>query len=317
MTNTAENVAVAPIQTPVPHTHEAQAPAANGSRAGTHTPFFHPTVPGKLKINAEVARRMLTEFIADEIAKAGMKCAVIGLSGGIDSALSAYLSAEALGAENVLAVRMPYKTSSADSLHDADAIIQALGLANLTVEITGMADALIAQFPDMNNLRRGNIMARLRMTVLYDQSVAFGGLVMGTSNKTELLLGYSTVYGDSGVALQPIGDLYKTQIRELSAALGVPQSVQTKPPSADLWEGQTDEGELGFSYAEVDQVLYLLVDERFTVEEVVGEGFDHTFVEKVWRRVKMNHFKRTMPNIAKVSRRTIGHDFLYLRDWTG
>jgi NAD+ synthase len=291
--------------------------AALATPPPARTPFFHPTVPAKLAINTEVARRMLTGFIGDAIAKAGMKRAVIGLSGGIDSALSAYLSAEALGPHNVLAVRMPYRTSSADSLTDADAVIDALGLAHMTVEITAMADALIGQFPDMNGVRRGNIMARLRMTVLYDQSAAFGGLVMGTSNKTELLLGYSTVYGDSGVALQPIGDLYKTQIRQLSAALGVPASVQVKPPSADLWEGQTDEGELGFTYAEVDQVLYLLVDERYTVEEVVGEGFDRAFVEKVWRRVKMNHFKRTMPNIAKLSRRTIGHDFLYLRDWTG
>lgn len=269
----------------------------------------------RLAINTATARRMLRDFIADEIGKTGMKRAVLGLSGGIDSAVSAYLSAEALGAENVLVVKMPYKTSSADSVSDADRVIDALGLPSLTVPITGMADALIGQFPDMSPLRQGNIMARLRMTVLYDQSVAFGGLVMGTSNKTELLLGYSTVYGDSGVALQPIGDLYKTQLRQLAEALDVPESVRTKAPSADLWSGQTDEGELGFTYADVDQVLYLLVDERYSVEEVAEEGFELAFVQKVWRRVKMNHFKRTMPNIAKLSRRTIGHDFLFLRDW--
>lgn len=270
----------------------------------------------RLEINADIARKMLTGFIADEIAKVGLKRAVIGLSGGIDSALSAYLSAEALGPENVLAVRMPYKSSSADSLSDAEAMIDALGLASMTVPITEMADPLFARFPDMSDRRKGNIMARLRMTILYDQSVDFGGLVMGTSNKTELLLGYSTVYGDSGVALQPIGDLYKTQIRQLSATLGVPQPVISKPPSADLWAGQTDEGELGFTYAEVDKVLYLLVDERYTLDEVVEEGYARSFVEDVWRRVKANHYKRTMPNIAKLSRRTIGHDFLYLRDWT-
>lgn len=274
-----------------------------------------PDFTARLTINTDVARRMLTGFIKDEIEKVRMKRAVIGLSGGIDSALSAYLSAEALGAENVLAVRMPYKTSSADSLEDAEKVIQALGLASMTVEITPMADALFAQFPDMSNHRKGNIMARLRMTVLYDQSVAWGGLVMGTSNKTELLLGYSTIYGDSGVALQPIGDLYKTQIRQLSASLDIPQSVRTKAPSADLWVGQTDEGELGFTYADVDQVLFLMVDERYTVDEVVEEGFARPFVEKVWQRVKTNHYKRTMPNIAKLSRRTIGHDFLYLRDY--
>lgn len=269
----------------------------------------------RLVINTVTARRMLTGFIADEIGKTGMKRAVLGLSGGLDSAISAYLSAEALGAENVLAVKMPYKTSAQESTTDADRVIEALGIPSLTVPISGMADALIGQFAEMSPMRQGNIMARLRMTVLYDQSVAFGGLVMGTSNKTELLLGYSTVYGDSGVALQPIGDLYKTQARQLAETLGLPESVRLKAPSADLWAGQTDEGELGFTYADVDQVLYLLVDERYSVAEVIAEGFDAAFVQKVWRRVKMNHFKRTMPNIAKLSRRTIGHDFLYLRDW--
>lgn len=275
-----------------------------------------PNFVERLRINTSIARKMLTGFIVDEIAKTGVKRAVIGLSGGIDSALSAYLSAEALGAANVLAVRMPYRTSSADSLEDAEKVISALGLSSLTVPITEMADPLINQFPDMSNTRKGNIMARLRMTVLYDQSVAWGGLVMGTSNKTEILLGYSTIYGDSGVALHPIGDLFKTQIRQMAADLEIPASIRTKAPSADLWAGQTDEGELGFSYDDVDQVLYLLVDERYTVEEVIEEGFARPFVEGVWRRVKINHYKRTMPNIAKLSRRTVGHDFLYLRDYT-
>jgi NAD+ synthase len=160
-------------------------------------------------------------------------------------------------------------------------------------------------------------MARCRMVVLYDQSAARGLLPMGTSNKTEFLLGYSTIYGDSGVALQPIADLYKFQVRQLAAATGVPKEIIDKAPSADLWEGQTDEGELGFTYDMVDQVLYLLVDERYTVAEVAGEGFEREFVENVWRRVKANHYKRTMPNVAKLSTRTIGHDFLYLRDWVG
>jgi NAD+ synthase len=277
---------------------------------------LHLSLAERLSINTDVAKRMLVGFIADEIAKTGMKRAIIGLSGGIDSALSAYLSAEALGAENVLAVRMPYRTSSADSLSDADLVIEALGLASLTVPITEMADPLINRFPDMNSTRKGNIMARLRMTILYDQSASWGGLVMGTSNKSEILLGYSTIYGDSGVALQPIGDLYKTQVRQLSAALDIPTSVLKKPPSADLFEGQTDEGDFGFSYEDVDKVLFLLVDERYTVDEVVDEGFARSFVETVWRRVKINHYKRTMPNIAKVSRRSVGHDFLYLRDYT-
>jgi NAD+ synthase len=272
-------------------------------------------VAARMAINTDIARKMLVGFIRDEIAKVGLKRCVLGLSGGIDSALSAYLSAEALGADNVLVVRMPYKTSSEDSLTDAQKVIDALGLPTLTIPITEMADPLFARFPDMSSRRAGNIMARLRMTILYDQSVAWGGLVMGTSNKTEMLLGYSTIYGDSGVALQPIADLYKTQVRALSAALGLPDSILNKPPSADLWVGQTDEGELGFTYAEVDQALYLLVDERYTLDEVVAEGFARPFVEDVWRRVKVNHYKRTMPNVAKVSKRTLGHDFLYLRDY--
>jgi NAD+ synthase len=277
--------------------------------------YLNATVSGRLAINTDIARKMLVDFIKDEITKVGMKRCVLGLSGGIDSALSAYLSAEALGAENVLVVRMPYKTSSQDSLEDAQRVIDTLGLPSLTIPITEMADPLFERFPQMSNGRKGNVMARLRMTILYDQSVDWGGLVMGTSNKTEMLLGYSTIYGDAGVAVQPIADLYKTQVRQLGAALGIPGSIQQKAPSADLWIGQTDEGELGFTYSEVDQVLYLLVDERYTIDEVVEEGFDKAFVQNVWRRVKVNHYKRTMPNVAKLSRRTIGHDFLYLRDY--
>jgi NAD+ synthase len=276
-----------------------------------------PNILNRLDINTDIARKILTAFIRDQIEKAGANGAVIGLSGGIDSALSAYLSAAALGAENVLAVRMPYRTSSTASLEHADLVIEALGIPALTVPITDMVDPLIGQFPDMSDLRKGNIMARMLMIVLYDQSAARGLLPMGTSNKTEFLLGYSTIYGDSGVALHPIADLYKYQVRQLSRALGVPDVIIDKAPSADLWEGQTDEAELGFTYNDVDQVLYLLVDQRYTVEQVIDEGFDAGFVNKVWRRVKVNHFKRTMPNVAKLSTRTIGHDFLYLRDYTG
>lgn len=279
----------------------------------TQTP---PDLRQRLTIHTATAERILVGFIKDTIAKAGMSRAVIGVSGGIDSALSAYLAARALGGENVLAVRMPYATSSADSLTDAQAVIDALGLPAVTLPITAMADALFAHTPDSAPVRKGNVMARLRMTILYDQSAAWGGLVMGTSNKTEMLLGYSTIYGDSGVALQPIADLYKAQVRQLSEALGVPDSILTKAPSADLWAGQTDEDELGFTYDSADQLLYLLVDERYTVAEVAALGFEAAFVARLWERVKRNHYKRTMPNIAKVSRRTIGHDFLYLRDYT-
>ncbi len=271
----------------------------------------------RLKINTDLAQKILVLFLRDALNKVGFERAVIGLSGGIDSALSAFLAAEAVGPENVLAIRMPYKISSQASLDDAQTVIDALGICSDTVDITPMVDPLLTRFPDASRLRQGNIMARMRMVILYDQSVAFDGLVIGTSNKTETLLGYTTIYGDNAAAVQPITDLYKAQVRQLSAAMGVPQSVLDKAPSADLWAGQTDEGELGFTYDLADQILYLLVDERYSVDEIAAEGFDRTLVEKIWRQVRLNHYKRTMPNVAKVSRRSIGHDFLYLRDWTG
>lgn len=270
----------------------------------------------RLKINTALAREILVNFIREEVYSNGFERAVIGVSGGIDSALSAFLAAEALGGENVLALRMPYQSSSEGSLTDAEKVIQQLGLKHDTVEITPMVQPLIDRYPEMSRLRQGNIMARQRMIILYDQSAAFGGLVVGTSNKTEYLLGYSTLYGDSAVAFQPIADLYKNQVRQLAAAVGVPESILSKAPSADLWEGQTDEGELGYTYDDADQLLYLLVDERYTTREAIDAGFEETFVRDVWTRVRRNHYKRTMPNVAKISRRTIGHDFLYLRDWT-
>lgn len=269
----------------------------------------------ELEINTDLARSILSGFIRSEITRAGFQNAVIGLSGGIDSALSCYLAAEALGGEHVLAVRMPYKTSSQASLDHAQLVIDALGLQSLTIPITDMADGLISRFPDMSGLRMGNIMARCRMIVLYDQSVAFNGLVVGTGNKTEILLGYTTLYGDSACALNPLGDLYKTQLRQLAREMGVPQVIIDKAPTADLWANQTDEGELGFTYAQVDQLLYRLIDERFTPQECVQAGFEKEFVERVVARVQRFHFKRVMPPIAKLSNRTVGYDFLYLRDW--
>jgi NAD+ synthase len=268
-----------------------------------------------LSINTGLARQILTSFIASEITRAGFSRAVIGLSGGIDSALSCYLAAEALGPENLLAVCMPYKTSSAASLEHAQLVIDSLGIPSLTIPIIEMADPLIQRDPEMSSVRKGNIMARCRMIVLYDQSEVFRGLVVGTGNKTEILLGYTTLFGDSANALNPIGDLYKTQVRQLSRALGIPAAIVDKPPTADLWLGQTDEGELGFTYAEVDQLLYLLIDQRYSPEDCAAVGFDEGFVKKVVERVRRNHFKRILPPIAKLSNRTIGYDFLYLRDW--
>ncbi len=268
-----------------------------------------------LTINTELARTILTGFIKTEIQRTGYSRAVIALSGGIDSALSCYLAAEALGAENVLAIRMPYKTSSSDSLEHAQKVIDLLGVQSKTIPITEMVDPYFARFPDTSRVRKGNIMARTRMIVLYDQSEEFRGLVVGTGNKTEILLGYTTLYGDSACALNPLGDLYKTQLRQLSLDLHIPQEIIDKPPTADLWESQTDEGELGFTYAEVDQLLYLLVDQRYSPEECVARGFSESFVRTVIERIRRNHFKRILPPIAKLSNRTVGYDFLYLRDW--
>lgn len=276
---------------------------------------MEPSGESDLTINPDLARKILTGFIHTEITRAGFERGVLGLSGGLDSALACYLAAEALGPHNVLAVRMPYQTSSQDSLDHAQLVIDALGVQTLTVPITAMVEPLFERFPDANPTRRGNVMARARMIVLYDQSEAFNGLVVGTGNKTEILLGYSTLYGDAASALNPLGDLYKTQVRQLSSAMGVPEPIVAKPPSADLWVGQTDEGELGFTYAEVDRLLYLLVDGRYSPDECVAAGFDPKFVQAVVRRIRRNHFKRVMPPIAKVSNRTIGYDFLYLRDW--
>ncbi len=269
-----------------------------------------------LSINTDLVRRILVDFIRTEITRAGFKRAVVGVSGGVDSALVCFLTAEALGPENVLALRMPYKTSSPESLEHARLVIERTGVQSRTVDITPMVDAYLERYaPDADRVRRGNVMARMRMIVLYDHSASFGGLVVGTGNKTEILLGYTTLYGDAAYALNPIGDLYKTQVWQLAEAVGVPEVIVKKAPSADLWVGQTDEGELGFSYRLADQILYRLVDERYTPEEVVAQGFPEEVVRAVVERMRRNHYKRIMPPIAKLSHRTVGYDFLYLRDW--
>ena len=273
----------------------------------------NPQIP--LEINAGLARRILTTFIRDEIQRIGMERAVVNLSGGIDSALSCFLAAEALGPQNVLALCLPYRTSSADSLEHAQRVIVQTGVQSETLEITAMAEPLFATLPPEDTMRRGNILARLRMVVLYDRSAAFRGLAIGTGNKTEILLGYTTLFGDSASAINPLGDLYKTQVRQLARAMGVPESILTKPPSADLWPGQTDEGEMGLTYEEVDRLLYLLVDQRYRPEECAAAGFEPSFVAAVLERIRRNQFKRMPPVIAKLGNRTVGYDFLYLRDW--
>lgn len=268
-----------------------------------------------LRIHCELATKILTRFIRNEIHRTGFQHAVVGLSGGIDSAVTTYLAVRALGAENVLAVTMPYKTSSQATRDDSRQVVEQLGARTINVPITAQIDAYFAMFPDASQMRLANKCARERMTILYDQSAQFEGLVLGTSNKTELLLGYGTQFGDMASAINPIGDLYKTQLYPLAEELGVPASIRQKTPTGDLWIGQTDEGELGFTYADVDRLLYLLVDRRWQVRELLDAGFDGDFVQRVTERVRRNHYKRRLPIIAKLSSRTMDRDFRYPRDW--
>ncbi len=279
----------------------------------------HVLTKSPLLLNAEQAVQVLTIFLRDEVRRTGLKKAVIGLSGGVDSALSTYLSVRALGRENVHVVLMPFRSSTPESVSDAMAVVNDLGIPHETFAITPMAEAFFTEteksIGEMDRMRRGNVMARLRMIALYDRSQALGGLVIGTSNKTESLLGYTTLFGDNASAINPLGDLYKTQVWQLSKHLGVPDAIVSKPPSADLWPGQTDEAELGIAYHEVDELLFFMVDLRERDEALVQRGFSKDLIEKVREKVRRSQFKRRPPIIAKISSRTINTDFRYPRDW--
>jgi NAD+ synthase len=289
--------------------------------AGARTPLF--TLPEELAIDTDVARRVIAAFIRGQLAQAGFEKAVLGLSGGIDSALVAYLVAEAIGAERLLCVMMPYRTSSPASRGDAEAVVADLGCAVELVAISGMVDGYFGHDGEPGEggsdaleaapLRRGNLMSRMRMAVLYDRSVTWRGLVVGTGNKTESLIGYTTLFGDSACAFNPIGDLYKSQVRQLSAAIGVPEAIIRKAPSADLWPGQTDEIEAGFSYPELDRLLFWRIDKRRSADEVVAMGFERALVDRVDRMVAGSEFKRQVPPVAKLGPRTAGVDYLYPR----
>jgi NAD+ synthase len=272
-------------------------------------------------IEAEQAVAVISAFIGSQLAQTGFERLVVGLSGGVDSATVAFLAARAVGADNLLAVRMPYRTSSPESEADALLVVTALGCRTERVEISAMVDPMLElvgdpeQSPagDVLNVRRGNVMARQRMMVLYDRSAGFDALVVGTSNKTEALLGYGTLHGDMAAAIQPIGDLYKSQLRAVATCLGVPEQILDKAPSADLWPGQTDEGELGASYDEIDRILYALVDRRWSAARCVAGGLDARLVAWTSDRVARTEFKRQLPPVAKVSLRTPGIDHLYPR----
>ena len=290
---------------------------APGEAAGDASAF---ELPAELAIDTDVARRVIGEFIRGQLEQAGFDRALLGLSGGIDSALVAFLTAEAIGAERLLCVSMPYRTSSSASRTDAADVVERLGCAFETIDISPMVDgyfgpgeAGVEDRTDASPLRRGNFMARMRMAVLYDRSVTWGGLVVGTGNKTESLIGYTTLFGDSASAFNPIGDLYKSQIRQMAMAVGVPELIIRKAPSADLWPGQTDEAEAGFSYPVLDRILFWRIDKRRSVDEVVALGFDRELVERVDRMVATAEFKRQVPPIAKLGPRTAGVDYLYPR----
>jgi NAD+ synthase len=273
-------------------------------------------LPEELLIDTAMARRIIVGFIRGHMQQAGFERAVLGLSGGIDSALVACLTAEAIGARNVLCVLLPYRTSSSASRADAEELVAQLGCASRVIEITPIVDGYFEGAiagEEHTRLRLGNFAARARMAVLFDKSVAWNGLVMGTSNKTESLLGYTTIFGDNAAALQPIGDLYKSQVRQLSAEVGVPEAILRKPPTADLWAGQTDEDEVGLTYAEIDRLLYWLVERRRTRDELLAMGFAAANVDRVERLVAGSEFKRQMAPIAKLSPRTPGVDYLYPR----
>ena len=284
------------------------------------TPF---ELPVELAIDTDVTRRVVAEFIREQLRQAGFQRAVVGLSGGVDSALVAYLVAEAIGPDKLHAVLMPYRSSSPASRSDAETVVADLGCSSELVEITAMVDGYYgtdaragASGPDgltASALRRGNFAARMRMAALYDRSVTWGGLVIGTGNKTESLIGYTTLFGDSACAFNPIGDLYKSQVRQLAVAVGVSDAIVRKAPSADLWPGQTDESEGGFSYPVLDRLLFWRVDKRRSMEEMADLGFETAMVERVDRMIAGAEFKRQVPPIAKLGPRTAGVDFLYPR----
>jgi NAD+ synthase len=261
----------------------------------------------------ELISRYLSEFLSQEVRKTGLSKVVIGLSGGIDSAVVAVLAHRAFG-EDLLCVKMPSHYSSQSSLDDADELCAAFGLRSELHSIEAMLRAY--EHPQMSPLRIGNLSARLRMVTLFDLSAREGALVLGTSNKSELMLGYGTLYGDLASALNPIGDLYKTEVFELARHLGVPSSIIDKPPSADLWAGQSDETEIGYPYRDLDRILKRYVEERHTREEILEEGENPELVDMIIKRIYKNQFKRRMPLIAKLTSRTLNHDFNYPRDIT-
>ncbi len=276
---------------------------------------------GSARIDSDVAidpaltADILEGFIRSEVRRTGRGRVVLGLSGGLDSAVAAALAVRALGPQSVIGVVLPHRHSNVRSEQDASRIVGTLGIVAERIDISPIVDAFLAAIGPAEHVRLGNVMSRTRMTLLYDRSATLDALVLGTSNKTELLLGYGTLHGDLASAINPLGDLYKSQVQALAKHLRVPAAVRRKAPSADLWPGQTDEADLGFSYERVDRLLALLVDARASRATAIDCGYSRSFVDEISRRIVATQYKRRPPLIAKVSTRTIGWDFRYARDW--
>ncbi len=266
------------------------------------------------KINGAFVEKVLVAFIRDEFGRCGCSNGLLGLSGGLDSAVSAALAARALGPRNVLGLIMPYGKAFSEDVRHATALAERLGIRHETVDIAPQIDIYFAAHPTKSRVQRGNKMARERMAILYDYSAREGGLILGTSNKTELLIGYGTIHGDLACAINPLGDLYKTQVRVLAAHLDIPSVIRKKTPTAGLWPGQTDEGDIGLTYDELDDILCALVEGHLGRREIVEAGHRAADVDRVLRKVRASGFKRMMPPIAKLSMRSVGHDFLYPYD---
>jgi NAD+ synthetase len=268
-----------------------------------------PSGPPPLDIDSELTAGWLVSFLREEFERRGFEKAVVGVSGGVDSAVTAFLCAQALGPKNVVGIRMPYRTSSPDSLAHAQLVIDELGIDSRTVDISAAVDGYLAHEPDADPARRGNVMARERMIVLFDLSARYKALPVGTGNKTERLLGYFTWHADDSPPINPLGDLFKTQVWQLARFLGVPEVIVAKPASADLIEGQTDEGDFGISYAEADRILNWLVS-GYSPTGMVANGFDAAQVELVRKRLAGTHWKRKLPTVAMVSQTGIGEAYL-------